>query len=88
MAFLFNTVVVTFAPLVVIEQVKNKDHSLQVISGVSTWWDFGAALGAFVGIYAIEKLGIQNLFLLLSTLISITFISYILQYAKTDRSTI
>ena len=52
LAFLCNTIVVTFSPLVAIKEQKN---ALQAISSVSTWWDLGAAIGALIGLYAIEK---------------------------------
>lgn len=81
-AFLFNTVVVTFSPLIAVYQHKNSNNSLQAISGTSTWWDLGAALGAFMGIYLVEKLGPQNLFLILAVLISALFVNFIIKYAN------
>lgn len=87
-AFLFNTIVVTFSPLVAIEQQKEHKNSLQAISSVSTWWDLGAALGAFIGIMLVNALGVQTLFLILSITLTILFIIYIIQNATTNRSTI
>ena len=86
--FLFNTIVVTFSPLVAIELQKKNKNSLQAISSVSTWWDLGSALGAFIGIMAIDYLGTQNLFLSLSIVISLLFIIYSIQNAKPNRSTL
>lgn len=90
LAFLFNAIVVTFSPLVAIQLQKGKQNSLQAISSVSTWWDLGAATGAFVGIFLVEKLGSQNLFFILSFLIVILFITffnkYIFQNGKADRA--
>lgn len=90
LAFLFNAIVVTFSPLVAIQLQKGRQNSLQAISSVSTWWDLGAATGAFVGIFLVEKLGSQNLFFILSFLIVILFITffnkYIFQNGKADRA--
>lgn len=80
-AFLCNTIVVTFSPLVSIKQQKN---TLQAISSVTTWWDLGAAIGALIGIYAIDTLGTQYLFLSLFIMTTILFINY----AKSTRTTI
>jgi len=85
LAFLCNTIVVTFSPLVAVKQHKN---SLQAISSISTWWDLGAAIGALIGIYAIEVLGMQYLFLSLSIVTIILFINFYIQNAKSSRSTI
>ncbi|WP_438425752.1 MFS transporter [Aquimarina macrocephali] len=88
LAFLFNTIVVTFSPLIAIKNSQNKDNSLQAISSVSTWWDIGAAVGAFIGIYAIEFIGIQNLYLSLCITGTILFINFSIKNAKSSRSTI
>ncbi|CAL2108412.1 MFS domain-containing protein [Tenacibaculum sp. 190524A02b] len=85
LAFLCNTIVVTFSPLVAIKQQEN---TLQAISSVSTWWDLGAAIGALVGIYAIETLGTNYLFLSLFIIATILFINYIIQHAKSNSTTI
>lgn len=85
LAFLCNTIVVTFSPLVAIKQQKN---SLQAISSVNTWWDLGAAIGALIGIYAIEILGIQYLFLSLFIITTILFINFYIKNAKSSYSTI
>ncbi|MDO5977504.1 MFS transporter [Flavivirga spongiicola] len=85
LAFLFNTIVVTFSPLVAIKQQQN---ALQSISSVSTWWDLGAAIGAFVGIYAIELLGVQNLYLSLCMAGTILFMNYYIKNAKSSYTTI
>ncbi len=85
LAFLCNTIVVTFSPLVAIKQQQN---TLQSISSVSTWWDLGAAFGAFMGIYAIELLGVQNLYLSLCMAGTILFINYYIENAKSNRTTI
>lgn len=84
LAFLFNTVVVTFSPLVAMRLQIGKPHSLQAISSVSTWWDLGAAIGAFAGIFLVEELGSQNLFLLLFILIIILFTKYLFQNGTTS----
>ncbi len=85
LAFLCNTIVVTFSPLVAIKEQKN---ALQAISSVSTWWDLGAAIGALIGIYAIEVLGMPYLFLSLFIITIILFINFNIPHAKTSRSTI
>ncbi|OUR97968.1 hypothetical protein A9Q86_15380 [Flavobacteriales bacterium 33_180_T64] len=85
LAFLCNTIVVTFSPLVAIKQQKN---SLQAISSVSTWWDLGAAIGALIGIFAIEILGMQYLFLSLFIITTILFINFYIKNAKSSRSII
>ncbi|PKA84175.1 putative MFS family arabinose efflux permease [Ulvibacter sp. MAR_2010_11] len=85
LAFLCNTIVVTFSPLVAVKQQKN---ALQAISSVSTWWDLGAAIGALIGIFIIEILGRQNLFLSLLIITTIIFINYILKNAKPSHSAI
>ena len=85
LAFLCNTIVVTFSPLVAIKQ---KQKSLQAISSVSTWWDLGAAIGAFIGIYAFEILGRQYLFLSLFIITIILFINYQIKNAKSSHTII
>jgi len=84
-AFLCNTIVVTFSPLVAIKQQEN---TLQAISSISTWWDLGAAIGALIGIYAFELLGMQYLFLSLFIITTILFINYFIKHAKSSRTTI
>ena len=88
LAFLFNPIIVTFAPLVAIERQGRKIHTLQAISSISTWWDLGAAVGAFTGIYLVEQLGQEWLFLALSIFILILFISYLFPNARTNRTAI
>jgi len=83
-AFFFNAVVVTFSPLIAISQQNKDKNSLQAISGVSTWWDLGAAIGAFLGIYLMESLGAQRLFLTLFILILVLFVNFIKQYANAN----
>lgn len=85
LAFLCNAIVVTLSPLVAIKQHNN---SLQAISSVSTWWDLGAAIGALIGIYAIEFLEKQYLFLSLFIITTILIINFYIQHAKSSRSTI
>lgn len=87
-AFFANAVVVTFSPLIAIEQQESKAKSLQAISSISTWWDLGAGIGAFSGIILIEKLGQQNLFIILTILITTIFINFIFQNGKTNRTII
>lgn len=83
-AFIFNAIVVTFAPLI---SVANDEHNaLQAISGVSTWWDMGAAIGAFLGIILIEHLGREKLFLLIAGFIALTFVNFIIQNGKRNRT--
>lgn len=84
LAFVFNAVVVTFAPLISISE--GNHNALQAISGVSTWWDMGAAMGAFLGIILIEQLGRESLFLIIAGFISLTFINFILQNGKSNRA--
>ncbi len=85
LAFLFNTIVVTFSPLIAIQK-QEEDNSLQAISSVTTWWDLGAAIGAFIGIYAVEYLGVQNLYVSLCIVGTILFINFYMRYAKSNRS--
>lgn len=86
LAFLFNTLVATYSPLVALTQFRH--NSLQAISGVSTWWDLGAAIGAFSGIFLIQSLGSKHLFLSLFLLSLAAFINFIIRYANTSRSTV
>ncbi|MDY8134348.1 MFS transporter [Aquimarina sp. 2201CG5-10] len=88
LTFLFNPIIVTFSPLVVIERQQQEKNVLQAISSISTWWDFGAAMGAFIGIFLINAIGQQLLFFILSIFILILFTSYLIQNAKTDRKII
>ncbi|MEW7280292.1 MFS transporter [Aquimarina sp. 2201CG1-2-11] len=85
LAFLFNTIVVTFSPLIAIQK-QEEDNPLQAISSVTTWWDLGAAIGAFIGIYAVEYLGVQNLYASLCIVGTILFINFYMRYAKSNRS--
>lgn len=87
-AFLFNTVVVTFSPLIAIGKQAHKTNPLQAISGVSTWWDLGAAIGTFVGIYLIEYVGPSILFLILSGMIFVLFINFVRENGNSDSNTI
>jgi predicted MFS family arabinose efflux permease len=73
---------------VAIELQKKNKNSLQAISSISTWWDLGSALGAFIGIMAIDYLGTQNLFLSLTIVITLLFIIYSIQNAKPNCSTL
>lgn len=81
LAFLFNTILVTFSPLIAI---KSHKHTLQAISGISTWWDLGAAIGAFSGIYLIQNLGTTILYILSVVLLLSLFINFIMNHGKTD----
>lgn len=85
--FLYNTIIVTYAPLISILHHK-KENALQIISSVSTWWDLGAGIGSFFGLLIIKRIGQQNLFITLSILIAILFINFIHQNAKTNRTII
>ncbi len=87
-AFAANAIVVTFSPLIAIGQQKTSANSLQVISSVSTWWDLGAGLGAFLGIILIEFMGQYKLFLILTILISVLFTNLIIQNGKANRTAI
>lgn len=87
-AFLFNAVVVTFSPIAAMQQQGANKNALQAISGTSTWWDFGAAVGALVGIYIEKAMGAQNLFLVLSFIILIFFINFIFRHGSTNRATV
>ncbi|MEQ9064860.1 MAG: MFS transporter [Vicingaceae bacterium] len=82
LSFLFNTFVISFATLIAIQEQRDSRSTLQAISGVSTWWDFGAAMGAFLGIYMIELVGPEYLFLTLSAFMTIVFFNFISQHAK------
>ncbi|WP_103068231.1 MFS transporter [Aquimarina sediminis] len=86
-AFLCNTVIVTFSPLIAIKK-QRQDNPLQAISGISTWWDLGAAIGALIGLHMIETLGMQYLFLSLSIITLVLFIKFNIQNAKSNYSTI
>ncbi len=88
LAFLFNTLVVTFSPLIAIQKGGDRDRSLQAISGVSTWWDLGAAIGAFSGISLVGMVDSQHLFLTLFCLITFLFFNFICQNANRNRATI
>ena len=88
MAFFFNAVISTFAPLIAIQQQVDSKNPLQAISGVTTWWDLGAGLGAFLGLVLIEKMSQQYLFLILTLLVSILFVKFIIQNAKANRTII
>ncbi len=85
--FVFNAVVITFAPLISILMEKS-NNSLQAISSTSTWWDLGAGIGSLVGLLLIRSLNYQYLFLCLSILVIVLFINFILSYAITDRKSI
>lgn len=85
-AFFFNTFIVTFSPLIAIERQSVNENSLQAISGISTWWDLGAALGAFAGIFLIELMGSQSLFITLSILIIGLFTNFNFRNANTNRT--
>ncbi len=74
--FLFNPLIVTFSPWVVLQIQHPNTSSLQVISGINTWWDLGAAVGAFSGILLHELLGLNYLFLLLFGLTSLAFFNF------------
>lgn len=86
-SFIFNTIIVTFSPLVAFKQNKN-NNSLQAISSVSTWWDLGAGVGAFIGILLIEKIGHNYLFLTLFLLSTLLFINFIIQNGTKSRTII
>ncbi len=87
-AFLFNTFVVTYVPLVAIGN-QRRSNALQAISSVSTWWDLGAALGAFLGMLLIEKLGVSHLYLIISVLIIFAFSNFKYHnYGSSGRRTI
>lgn len=86
MAFFFNTLVVAFSPLMAIKIQENQ--SLQAISGVSTWWDFGAASGAFIGIYLVDLIGIKPLYFTLSALIILLFINFVRLNGNTNSRTV
>lgn len=88
MAFVSNAIVVTFSPLIAIEQQEIRVNSLQSISSISTWWDIGAGLGALLGIILIEYIGQYYLFLTLTILISTLFINFIYQNGRTNRTSI
>jgi MFS family permease len=87
-AFVANAIVVTFSPLIAIKQLETRNNELQVISSVTTWWDLGAGLGAFLGIILIEYIGQYHLFLILTLLISVLFTNLIIQNGKTNRTAI
>ncbi|WP_420601761.1 MFS transporter [Flagellimonas sp.] len=88
LAFVFNPIIVTFSPMVAMQQEQTKGNTLQAISSISTWWDFGAALGAFMGLFLIETMSSEPLFLLLSVFIIILFINHIFKNARTNRTAV
>lgn len=88
LAFLFNTLVVTFSPLIAISKQAQPGNSLQAISGVSTWWDLGAASGAFMGIFLIESLGARALFMILAALVCILFLNFINAHGNSNSGTV
>ncbi len=88
LSFLFNTFIVTFSPLIALQRQSGNENSLQAISGISTWWDLGAAVGAFVGIYLIELTGPLYLFLILAFLMMVLYLNFITQNARTNRTII
>ena len=84
LAFLSNAITVTYSPLMAIRNQLKKNNTLQAISGISTWWDLGAALGAFIGISLVEFFGVMHLFLVLAFIILILFINFTKQYNSTS----
>lgn len=86
-AFIFNTIVVTFSPLVAINQDEN-DNSLQAVSSVSTWWDLGAGTGAFIGILLFREIGQTYLFLTLFSISALLFTNFTIQNGKKNRAII
>ncbi len=88
LAFLFNPIIITFSPLIAIQKESQKQNTLQAISSVSTWWDLGAAIGAFVGIFLIENMGHTYLFFILSFIVIILYITYFYRNAKANRTTV
>ena len=84
LAFLSNTFITAFAPLMAIEGNGRDQDSLQAISSISTWRDFGAGLGAFLGIYTIELIGRHYLFLSLFIAGTLFFINYYIQHARSN----
>lgn len=85
LAFMFNTIIITFSPLIAINQSNN---TLQAISSISTWWDFGAGIGAFLGILLIKEMGQVYLFSVLFVLSTLLFINFIIWHGKTNRTVI
>lgn len=82
LAFLSNTFIVTYSPLIAIQTQEESENKLQALSGSSTWWDLGAALGAFLGISLIQLMSPGYLFLGLSALIGILFYNFIIHHAR------
>lgn len=87
LAFVFNTIIVTFSPLIAINRSEN-NNSLQAISSVSTWWDLGAGIGAFIGISLIKEIGQTYLFLTLFLSSTLLFTNFIIQNGKRHRTTL
>lgn len=85
-AFLFNTVITTFSPMIAINIQSDNSNSLRAISSINTWWDSGAALGAFSGIYLVTLLGNRELFILLAAVILFLFIKFISTHGSTNRT--
>lgn len=86
--FLFNAVVVTYSPLLAIRKSADNNSSLKAISGVNTWSDLGAALGALSGIQVIVSLGSSALFYTLSAILFILLIYFVKEYGNTDSRTL
>lgn len=74
LAFLFYAVTSTFSPLIATQLEKEDNGVLQALSGVSTWRDLGAAMGAFLGIYLVSIISKELLFSLISLIILGLFI--------------
>lgn len=85
LSFVLNPVVVSFGPVMAI---KTTGNALQAISSTSTWWDLGAALGALLGIYLLNHLGIPLLYVSLGVLSGIVFLNFHRHYATTSSSTL
>ncbi|WP_422360081.1 MFS transporter [Reichenbachiella sp.] len=79
--FFFNTVVVCFAPLVAMRSTQNQ---LLTVSQVSSWWDLGAGVGAFVGIGLLNSIGQHYLFMIVSVVSALIFLNYKFRYENSN----
>jgi len=85
-AFFGNAIIITLLPVIPISQ--DTSDGLQAISGVSTWWDMGATLGALLGLVLVNAIGTEKLFLSLFVLCTLSFVYFIKDHGKSNRTII
>ena len=59
-AFLFNSIFVAMLPSIALKI--NPKNRLTTLTSITTWWDIGAALGTFLGLYLLKIIGYKMLF--------------------------